>query len=96
MSSPAEIKNCNLFRTDKIGDDLRYAFANVAIVETLNEPCACRIDPLQEKMIALQLFAERSLLYAQAQFFGAARYPGVLILQFCAAPGFRRQTVSIS
>ena len=93
MFSSAKIKNRNLFRTNEIGDDLCDAFTNVAIVETLNESCASRIEPLQEKMIAFQLFAERSLLYAQAQLFGAARCPGVLILQ---APGFRRQTVSIS
>src|SRR5260370_29430030 len=89
------VKNGNLFRADQIGDDFPNTIKYVAPFNALNEPRARGIEPHEEKMIPLHLFAQGELLHSQAQLFCPRGHRRVTIRGLSPATGLGRRHVSI-
>src|SRR5690348_990187 len=61
------LENRHFFAPDEVSDNFSNGFVDVAQLDRLKKPRACCVEPLQEEMLTLQLFAERELLRANVQ-----------------------------
>src|SRR5260370_23854827 len=82
--------------TNQICNDLRNSFEYVSFLQTLNQPRVCRVEPHQQKMISLNLFAQRDLLHAHPQLFHSRGNRCILLRQLDPATRLGGRTISIS